>query len=141
MLINCESLFFKEEIRDSIKFIFFFSFINSITSFLKSRLRSSVRWRHLAGGIVIPISSPDCLQPFLKNIHTLLTVEEHFIEGGLGSIISDWILKDKLTFRLKKLGIKNEFIHAIKNYAGMRMKYGISAQKIRDVIMEAFKHE
>ena len=94
--------------------------------------------------ISVPMVQPlnfGALSEKLKNIHTLLTVEEHFIEGGLGSIISDWILKEKLTFRLKKLGIKNEFIHAIKNNAGMRMKYGISAQKIRDVIMEAFKHE
>lgn len=74
----------------------------------------------------------------LKKIHTLITVEEHFVDGGLGSVIAEWLLKEKLYFRLKKLGIKNEFIHAIKNNAGMRRKYGISSDKIRNEIEESF---
>jgi transketolase len=76
----------------------------------------------------------------LKDIQTLITVEEHFVEGGLGSIIADWLSREKLPFKLKKLGIKNEFIHAIKNNAGMRQYYRISADQIKDTIREAFSH-
>jgi transketolase len=77
----------------------------------------------------------------LKDIHTLITIEEHFIDGGLGSIISEWIVKKGVNLRLKKLGIKNEFIHEIKNVSGMRKKYGISSDKIQKTIKEAFKYE
>ena len=93
--------------------------------------------------ISIPMISPldfDFLLSILKDIHTVITVEEHFIEGGLGTIISDWIVKENLPFKLKKLGIKNEFIHAIKNNNGMRSFYGISAENIRNVI-ESLKSE
>ena len=75
----------------------------------------------------------------LKGIRTLITVEEHFIDGGLGSVVSDWLIKERYLFNLIKLGIKNEFIHAIKNNAGMRKKYGISSDDIRLAIREAFK--
>lgn len=80
-----------------------------------------------------------CLLKRLKNIKIIITVEEHFIEGGLGSIIADWLAKNELPFRLIKLGIKNEFIHAIKNNMGMRRMYQISSSDIRNVIEEAFK--
>jgi len=77
----------------------------------------------------------------LRYIHTLITVEEHFVEGGLGSIIGDWLLRERISLRLKKLGIKNEFIHAVKNRDGMRRMYGISSEGIRDTIEEAFRYE
>lgn len=90
--------------------------------------------------MVYPLNFTSLLE-MLKNIHTLITVEEHFVDGGLGSIISDWLTKERLFFRLIKLGIKNEFIHAIKNNAGMRCKYGISSENIKNTIMEAFESE
>lgn len=92
--------------------------------------------------ISIPMIQPlnfNFLLRKLKNVNTLITVEEHFIEGGLGSIIADWILKERLSFRLKKLGIKNEFIHAVKDNPAMRIKYGICSSKIKDEIEKAFK--
>jgi len=90
--------------------------------------------------ISIPMIQPidfDYLLGILKGIHTLITVEEHFIEGGLGSIISDWIVRECLPFELKKLGIKNEFIHAIKDNNGMRSFYGISSESIKEAIKES----
>lgn len=87
--------------------------------------------------ISIPMVSPldyDFLLSILKDIHTVITIEEHFIEGGLGTIISDWIVREGFPFKLKKLGIKNEFIHAIKNNSSMRSFYGISSENIRNVI-------
>lgn len=87
--------------------------------------------------ISIPMISPldyDFLLARLKNIQILITVEEHFIEGGLGSIISDWIVREGLHFKLIKLGIKNEFIHAIKDNRSMRSFYGISSENIKNMI-------
>jgi len=93
--------------------------------------------------ISVPMLQPidlGMLKSELKAVHTIITVEEHFVYGGLGSILSDWIAVNKLSFRLIKLGIKNEFIHAIKNNAGMRDKYGISSEKIKTCILRAFKN-
>ena len=90
--------------------------------------------------ISIPMLQPlnfAALSKCLTNIHTLITVEEHFVQGGLGSIISDWIVEERLPYRLIKLGIKKEFIHVIKNQDGMRKFFGISSEDIRDAIEEA----
>lgn len=89
--------------------------------------------------ISVPMLQPlnfGFLKKKLKGIDTIITVEEHFVDGGLGSIIESWILKERLPFNLRKLGIKNNFIHEIKNNAGMRTKFGISADNIRKAIME-----
>ena len=83
--------------------------------------------------VSMPLIKPldfGALKSNLKNIHTIITVEEHFVDGGLGSLLAEWIVRDKLNFRLRKLGIKNEFIHSIRNNSGMRSLYGISSREI-----------
>lgn len=92
--------------------------------------------------ISVPMIQPldfEALLKDLKDVHTLITVEEHFVEGGLGSIISDWLVANRLPFKLKKLGIKYRFIHEIKDQAGMRDFNGISSPKIKKAILEALK--
>jgi len=92
--------------------------------------------------ISVPMLQPldfNYLKRQLKDVKIIVTVEEHFVEGGLGSILADWILKENMHFNLIKLGIKNEFIHSIKNNAGMRDKFGISSEKIRTVILQEIK--
>jgi len=78
------------------------------------------------------------LLSLLKNINIIITVEEHFKEGGLGSIISEFLLKNNIRKRLIKLGIENEFIHSVNNIEGLRKKYGISSQDIIKVIKEFY---
>lgn len=89
--------------------------------------------------ISIPLIQPidfNFLFGILKNTHTLITVEEHFIDGGLGSIIADWIVREGLHFKLKKLGIRNEFIHVVKDNSGMRSFYGIASDSIKNTFKE-----
>jgi transketolase len=92
--------------------------------------------------ISVPMLHPldfNSLSEIIKDVRALITVEEHYVEGGLGSIIAEWLLREGRSLRLRKLGINNEFIHAIKNTIGMRELYGISADKIRRVIMEEYE--
>jgi len=94
--------------------------------------------------ISIPMIQPldfRCLLERLGGIRSLITVEEHFREGGLGTVISEWLTKEKLPFKLVRLGIKNEFIHSIKNKSGMRDLYGISSEKIRRTISRVLRDE
>ncbi|MDP2168195.1 MAG: transketolase C-terminal domain-containing protein [Thermodesulfovibrionales bacterium] len=91
--------------------------------------------------VSVPMLQPmdfSSLEKELKAIHTIITVEEHFVEGGLGSIIAEWIVSERLDYRLIKLGIKNEFIHKITNNAGMRSHYGISSEGIKGAIEKAY---
>lgn len=113
-------------------------FHGSVSTEVVSALKT-VRRKPLA--ISVPMLQPldfEYLKKQLKGVHTLITVEEHYAEGGLGSILSEWISRERLDFILIKLGIKNEFIHAIKNNAGMRSHYGISSENIHKAIEEAY---
>jgi transketolase len=92
--------------------------------------------------VSVPLLQPlnfNSLCGTLKNIQTLITVEEHFIDGGLGSIISEWIAKERLPFKIRKMGIANEFIHAIRDNRGMRRYYKVSSEDIRQVIKDEYQ--
>lgn len=87
--------------------------------------------------ISIPMLAPlnfNKLTELLKDIETVLTIEEHFVYGGLGTILADWISVNRLPYKLVKLGIKNEFIHHIKNTKGMREHYRIDSLSIREIL-------
>jgi len=94
--------------------------------------------------VSLPMIQPldfEMLRKSLKGVHTLITVEEHFAEGGLGSLVSECVVQERLRMSVKKLGIKNEFIHAVKNVSGMRRYYGINSDSIRRSIREGFRRE
>lgn len=70
------------------------------------------------------------LEKMLDGIDRIITVEEHYTVGGLGTIIGEWILEYGKSYKLKKLGVSYDFIHHVKNNDGMRKHYGISGEMI-----------
>lgn len=97
--------------------------------------------RHKPTVISVPMIQPldfDSLSESLRDVHTIMTVEEHFIDGGLGSVIAEWIATSGLPYKLRKLGIKNKYIHDIMNNKGMRQLHGISSAAIRQAIVETY---
>jgi len=91
--------------------------------------------------ISMPCLSPindAALKKHLRGIGRVITVEEHFIDGGLGTIIIEWAARNNVSIEVEKMGITNEFIHSIKNNSGMREHYGIDAAAIENKIKEFF---
>ncbi|MBU2102108.1 MAG: transketolase C-terminal domain-containing protein [Candidatus Omnitrophota bacterium] len=88
--------------------------------------------------ISVKLISVPCVQPLdiakvfevTGTIRCVVSVEEHFLGSGIGSLLEAAFLRHKPTCMFTALGIRDEFIHAIKNTAGMREHYGISAVKI-----------
>ena len=72
-------------------------------------------------------------EDFLKNYKNIFTLEEHYINGGFGTI-----LRDKIDRKIHKFGLKNEYIHYIGNRDYLREKYEIDGNsignKIKDII-------
>lgn len=67
----------------------------------------------------------------------ILTVEEHNVEGGLGSIVAD-ILADLGTgIRFRKIGIQDRFAIGYGTIAEVRRMNGLDAAGIRKAIREA----
>lgn len=67
----------------------------------------------------------------------IVTVEEHNLDGGLGSAVSEVITDNNLNTRLIRIGIKNKFIEEVGTQAYLRKINGLDAESI----VEKIKHE
>ncbi len=93
-------------------------------------------------GIYPKIISVTMIQPFnadyffdlIGPIKKVVSVEEHFVCGGLGSILSEAITDRGLDVRLYRLGIRMEFIHVVKQRDAMRKHYGIDGDGIAETV-------
>ena len=66
-----------------------------------------------------------------RNKKTLFTVEEHVLNGGLGSIVSELLMDwDFRGLRVIRIGIPNEFAKVVGSQAYLRSKFGFSADDI-----------
>jgi transketolase len=74
----------------------------------------------------------------LADYDHVFTLEEHFVDGGFGSILAEYCNNNSIFKKINKYGIKNEYIHAIGNRNYMIEYYGCDgvsvADKIKDVI-------
>jgi len=72
-------------------------------------------------------------EEFLSDYENIFTLEEHFINGGFGTI-----LRDKIDKKIYKFGLPNEYIHKIGNRDFLREYYKIDgdsiASKIKDIL-------
>ncbi|MDD2448190.1 MAG: transketolase [Sulfurimonas sp.] len=70
---------------------------------------------------------------FLKNYEKVFTYEEHFINGGFGTM-----LRDRVEKKIYKIGLPNEYIHKIGNRDFLREHYKIDginvAKQIKEII-------
>jgi transketolase C-terminal domain/subunit len=72
----------------------------------------------------------DALLEALQGVRYVLSVEEHYVECGLGGIMQGIKTRRDPSWKLQGLGIPAGFIHTIKNQQGMRKQFGISAGEI-----------
>ncbi len=72
----------------------------------------------------------DLISEAAEGTGEVITVEEHFVNSGLGARLAFWHASHRPSWRLSCLGIAPEYIHAIKKQDGMRNHYGISASHI-----------
>lgn len=77
----------------------------------------------------------------LKDIKHVISVEEHFENSGLGSILIRVHAKHKPSWQLKTLGLPCKFIHEIKDQHGMRVYFDISAESIVNIVKSFMKNE
>lgn len=65
---------------------------------------------------VLSFNDKSLLSDELRKYKTIITLEEHSIHGGLGSMVADVIAEDNLPSRLIKFGIKDYFTKGAGNY-------------------------
>lgn len=86
----------------------------------------------------VPLLKPlnvDKIIEIIKNKKVIFTVEEHSIIGGLGTAIAEIIAENMLPIRLVRLGTPDDYFDFIGKQDYMREASGISADKIKEVIL------
>jgi len=83
--------------------------------------------------IIFPLPEKE-IRDILKKYETIYIVEEHFEEGGLGSILSDFAMKNKININIEKIAIKNHFIHKVGSCNFLRKEFMIDSKAIVEKI-------
>lgn len=73
----------------------------------------------------------------LNQYDKIYVVEEHFCNGGLGTILSDFAMENKIDVNIKKIAIDNHYIHKIGSCNYLRKEFCIDA----DSIVKRIEHE
>lgn len=79
--------------------------------------------------MIAPIDEKE-VATILEKYDEIFVVEEHFKDGGLGTILSDLTIQLGIFVKIKKLGIPNHYIHKIGNCDYLRKEYGIDKESI-----------
>jgi transketolase len=74
------------------------------------------------------------LQLYLKDFKNVIVVEEHTINGGIGSIISEIKSDFNLKFRLKRLGIKDKNLYTYNSRDKIYKNNQIDKNSIKKII-------
>ncbi len=92
-------------------------------------IKKGIKPKLISNPMIMPLDF-DKLFFLCRDVKNLVVVEEHYLTCGLGSIIAQEYLKRNPKWKLHNLGIRNKFIHEIKDLNGMRDYFGISAEEI-----------
>lgn len=74
----------------------------------------------------------------LAGIEVVISIEEHYVDGGLGTILAEKFSANGYSFKLVRLGLPHQFIHEIYDNAGMREHFGISAVAIAKLVASCY---
>jgi transketolase len=75
------------------------------------------------------------IRTICNKVRNIFTLEEHSEIGGLGSIVSDIIVKEGLMNKLTKIALPNIFIREVGTQEFLRDKYNLSPEKIAKTIL------
>jgi 1-deoxy-D-xylulose-5-phosphate synthase len=77
----------------------------------------------------------DILEEATKRYHSLITIEDGTVVGGLGSAVAEWLTRHHCNTRLKMLGVQDEFVHQ-GTVAELYERCGMDARSLENAILE-----
>ena len=72
----------------------------------------------------------DSIIKIIKDYEYILSIEEHNIIGGLGSLLSEIIAENNLKVKFKRIGLNDEFTQIVGSPSYLRKAYGLSKDGI-----------
>ena len=88
-------------------------------------------------GTVKPLDSAFLKSMVNSGCVNWVSLEEHYVSGGIGSILLEWLSDNNLTkdVFLKRIGINDHFIHQLGNQSYVRENNGIDTKSITNTIL------
>ena len=82
-------------------------------------------------GSVRPLDINFLRQKIIEGYTRLITLEEHYDSGGLGSTVLEWLNKENIqNVNVSRMGIKTNFIHKLGSQQYVRAENGIDFEGI-----------
>jgi transketolase len=85
------------------------------------------------------------LNPYLKNIllkyKSVVSMEEHLLQGGFGSMLGEYILDNELPLKLKRVGVDDKYNYEYGGREHIQNKMGIGTDSIIEKIESLRKKE
>ena len=96
-------------------------------------------------GLSVNVMDMHSIQPLDKNAieqcrksRLIVTVEEHYVSGGLGSAVADVLMEKNNAPRLIKIGIQDKY-SIIGDYGFLKEQHGLTPEYIAKLIIDSFK--
>ncbi len=77
----------------------------------------------------------DIMQEATTRYHSLITIEDGTVVGGMGSAVAEWITRHNMTTRLTMLGVQDEFVHQ-GTVAELYERCGMDAKSLEEAILK-----
>ena len=74
---------------------------------------------------------------FSKTADQIVTIEDHVLPGGYGSVVSELLVEKGISTRLLRIGWPDQFIEHASSVSELREKYGLTPKAIADQIKSA----
>lgn len=87
-----------------------------------------------------PLNAEALAQAFL-DVKLVLTIEEHNVNGGLGSVVAEVMAEQGISAKLKRLGVQDGQYAAAGDRSYTRQKLGIDAQSIAQIVSDFNKEK
>ncbi|MBD3305176.1 transketolase [candidate division KSB3 bacterium] len=92
----------------------------------KALTTAGVSITHLHASTLKPFAKDQLLDAVVTSKHGVITIENHTIAGGLGSLVAEILAEEGLGKRLIRLGLQDTFAHGASRPYLMK-KYGLDA--------------
>ena len=80
----------------------------------------------------------DILEEATSRYHSIITIEDGTVMGGLGSAVAEWIALHHCDTRLKMIGVQDEFVHQ-GTVAQLHERCGMDARSVEEDIKQLLK--
>ena len=82
----------------------------------------------------------DILEEVTTGYHSIITIEDGTVVGGLGSAVAEWMMSHDKSNHLRMLGVHDEFVHQ-GTVAELYERCGMDAKSLEKVILELLEKD